>query len=124
MYSLGVTIWEIVTRAIPFADALDSDIPFMVKQDNIRPPLPDDCHAVFKELIEWCWHPEPEKRPTCAQLIEFVDKYDDEMMNPPQARFSQVTEEPVEQELPQVQSAQRTINYLSQLMGRPLFRVG
>jgi hypothetical protein len=41
--------------------------------DNERPVLPEDMHPSVKNLLELCWHREPEKRPSFSQIIDMLD---------------------------------------------------
>ena len=41
----------------------------MTKTKNLRPTLPDDMNAEFKELISDCWHGEPSLRPSFSVVL-------------------------------------------------------
>ena len=41
----------------------------MTKMENLRPTLPDDMDADFRELISDCWHAEPSLRPSFSVIL-------------------------------------------------------
>lgn len=55
-YSMGIILWELLTKQ----QKLFPDVKFMIQlEDRIlageRPPIPDDCHIEYRQLIEECW---------------------------------------------------------------------
>ncbi|QPB44429.1 Ser/Thr protein kinase [Medusavirus stheno T3] len=67
VYSFGIVLWEILTHKRPFAGE-----PLMkVSMDVIggrRPQIPGDCPKDYAKLIARCWHQNPDKRPTMAEV--------------------------------------------------------
>jgi serine/threonine protein kinase len=74
IYSYGMMIWECVTTEIPFSgmDAF-SLIGKMLKDKNLRPPIPADCHPTIESLMKRCWHSNPKKRPEFSEIIATLD---------------------------------------------------
>lgn len=78
MYSVGMTLYEIETRDIPFKSAANEAIKNMVVNKNERPDFPkvsangDEEAKKFREMIEGCWHRQPEKRFTSKKLLDFI----------------------------------------------------
>jgi len=69
VYSIGVILWELVTREFFFGEVrFMSQLEDMVLSGK-RPAIPDDCPPLFKQLIEQCWHADPEKRPECKEIV-------------------------------------------------------
>jgi len=72
IYSLGVTLWELVSRKIPFADASNpSLIPSWVSKGE-REDIPKDCPAKLASLIAACWEASPGKRPDADTVVTYL----------------------------------------------------
>jgi len=74
LYSYGIVFWEMLTGEEPYGEH-DSYNTFVkaICNDNERPEIPEDMHPSLKNLLELCWHREPEKRPTFDQIIDMLD---------------------------------------------------
>jgi len=72
IYSLGITLWELVSRKFPFEDALNSSIAIQWVQEGQREEIPSDCPHSFAKLINFCWNQEPSKRPTADEVVQFL----------------------------------------------------
>jgi len=73
VYSFGITLWEIVTRELPFADKYHSNaqIAYSVLQGE-RPKIPDYIPNNLKDLgniIKECVSADPSKRPDFEQIV-------------------------------------------------------
>jgi serine/threonine protein kinase len=64
MYSYGMVLWELASRKVPFAEVGHAAIIMRHIEKGEREDIPEDCPPSFAKLIKWCWHQEPEKRPT------------------------------------------------------------
>ncbi|MBS0349780.1 MAG: protein kinase, partial [Proteobacteria bacterium] len=67
VYSLGVVLWEIVSRKMPYAGLLVGQIISMTMQGK-RDPLPTLCPEIFRLMITACCHFEDKQRPTAEQV--------------------------------------------------------
>nr|UDO47013.1 serine/threonine protein kinase [Pandoravirus massiliensis] len=67
IYSLGIVMWEVLTRRRPYADANFVHISLDVLQGK-RPDVPEDCPPAFGRLMQKCWHHKPHKRPAAADV--------------------------------------------------------
>ncbi len=72
VFSMGITMWEMATRKIPYEKASSrSMIPFWMAQ-NKREEIPADCPPKMAHLIKWCWDTDPTKRPTAAEAVKYL----------------------------------------------------
>jgi serine/threonine protein kinase len=69
VYSLGVVLWEIVSRKLPYAGLTVGKMISKTVQGK-RDPLPSPCPEVFRLMILACWNLKPSKRPTAEQVGE------------------------------------------------------
>ncbi|KAD2806035.1 hypothetical protein E3N88_39412 [Mikania micrantha] len=77
VYSFAIVLWELLTALTPFDDMTPEQAAFAVCQKNARPPLPDSCPTVFRQLISRCWSSKPEKRPGFDEIVRILEKYTD-----------------------------------------------
>ncbi|EAY22279.1 TKL family protein kinase [Trichomonas vaginalis G3] len=69
VYAYGVLLWEIVSEDIPFRGFTGVQIAIQVAERNSRPKITDNCPKKLRQLIELCWHRDPEKRPSFKQIF-------------------------------------------------------
>ena len=64
IYSFGMVLWELLTNAIPFADAQGNTdlISKWVVTDRETETIPSDCPSELAALIKKCWAFKPEDR--------------------------------------------------------------
>ena len=72
--SYGVVLWELLTGETPYRGMNEVAVAYGVGANKLRLPLPSTCPAPIRELIEACWAPAAEARPSFAQLIERIDR--------------------------------------------------
>jgi serine/threonine protein kinase len=79
IYSFGMIMWEVMTGRRPFWDrSHDTDLIIEIV-DGLRPPIVTNAPEGYIELMEECWHSDPNKRPTANDIIEKIIKmYDNE----------------------------------------------
>lgn len=89
---MGITIWEVMARKIPFLSAkmnvmklieavqkggknsrlkITPGYNIQLFHVGLRPPLNElskECPDSLKTLMEACWHHDPEKRPSMQEL--------------------------------------------------------
>ena len=80
IYSFGVILWEIAFRCItgtygqPFSEfkqiVFDFQIIIQSAKKDVRPTIPPNCPAAYTELINLCWHKDPDSRPTTAEVYQ------------------------------------------------------
>ena len=77
MYSLAVTLWELVSRKIPFQDAEDDErIARWVRQGE-REDIPEDCPPKLASVITVCWSGDPSARPDADTVGEYLTSEED-----------------------------------------------
>eukprot|EP00039_Didymoeca_costata_P012914 m.188991 g.188991 ORF g.188991 m.188991 type:complete len:652 (+) comp15622_c0_seq12:172-2127(+) len=74
IFSLGIILWEIFTRKIPYEDIATSwEIIAGVKSGTLRPTVPDDWPPRLRTVVQWCWFPDPQGRPTAEEVISWCE---------------------------------------------------
>ncbi|XP_019621333.1 PREDICTED: leucine-rich repeat and IQ domain-containing protein 4-like [Branchiostoma belcheri] len=80
VYSFGVLLWEMITRADPYGNAINSALIRLAVTSGQRPDMtlvptgPPDVITV-SQLMQTCWSQNPEDRPTfqdCAAQLQLV----------------------------------------------------
>eukprot|EP01025_Chloroclados_australasicus_P059439 TRINITY_DN7514_c0_g2_i5.p1 TRINITY_DN7514_c0_g2~~TRINITY_DN7514_c0_g2_i5.p1 ORF type:complete len:728 (+),score=41.61 TRINITY_DN7514_c0_g2_i5:3-2186(+) len=70
IYSLGVIMWEMCTKREPWAeeDKNSFSIPSKVAVSKKTLPIPEQCPAYLKELMQKCWAWDAKERPTAEEI--------------------------------------------------------
>mmetsp|Transcript_88 Transcript_88/g.238 ORF Transcript_88/g.238 Transcript_88/m.238 type:complete len:589 (+) Transcript_88:3-1769(+) len=74
VYSFGVVMWEMWTGERPFNGMSPIQLMYQV-HEGARPPFKEE-HAFnprIKDLIERCWHADPEKRPDFEEILDELE---------------------------------------------------
>jgi tRNA A-37 threonylcarbamoyl transferase component Bud32 len=71
-YSLGVCIWELTTRRIPYEGVQSVRIITSVI-NGMRPQIPKTTPAVLTKLISLCWHTKASMRPTAGEIVKTLE---------------------------------------------------
>jgi hypothetical protein len=74
IYSLGMVFWELATARKPWDEYEDEAIILIQIKTGERPTIPSDIPEQFKQLIQDAWNHDPQKRPSCFQLMERIHK--------------------------------------------------
>lgn len=84
VYSVGMVIWELCARQIPFQDVVDdAAIPIMVRMEGERPEIPNGCPEVLMNIIRQCWKADPHERPSCADILGEMEDNDESFPEKP-----------------------------------------
>jgi len=63
VYSFGIVLWEIISRKPPFAHHSDyATFRDAICNKHERPPIPQGIEPTLVDLLNRCWHPDPEQR--------------------------------------------------------------
>jgi TPR repeat protein len=74
IYSLGMILWELSSRKVPFSEAENMAILALWKAQGEAETIPDNCPKPMAELIKYCWFNTPEKRPTAAEMVKAIQQ--------------------------------------------------
>jgi serine/threonine protein kinase len=74
VYSLGMVFWELGTERKPWDEYQDETIILVQVKIGERPTIPSNIPQPYKQLIEDAWNHDPQKRPTCFELMERIYK--------------------------------------------------
>ena len=84
-YSLGVCLWELTTRRIPYEGVQSVRIITSVI-NGMRPQIPKTTPASLAQLIALCWHTKPSLRPSAAEIVTALERISEEGLNPAEMR--------------------------------------
>ncbi len=69
IYSFSMIMWELMTGRRPFWDRChDTDLIIEIC-DGLRPPIVTNAPIGYVELMQECWHPDPNERPTATEIL-------------------------------------------------------
>lgn len=72
VYSLGMVLWELATGHRPWHEYPDEAIILIHIRLGERPTIPSDVPEQYQRWIQEAWHNDPQKRPSCFQLMERI----------------------------------------------------
>lgn len=68
VFSFGISMWEILTGEEPYANMHCGAIIGGIVKNTLRPPIPERCDSEWRNLMEQCWSPDPEIRPSFTEI--------------------------------------------------------
>lgn len=68
VFSFGISMWEILTGEEPYANMHCGAIIGGIVKNTLRPPIPERCDSEWRKLMEECWSPDPESRPSFSEI--------------------------------------------------------
>lgn len=77
VFSFGILLWELVARKLPFFGMQPMQVGIAVSQRGLRPTMPPKTPEPLIKLIKACWHEEPNKRPSMAQVQTILEAMPD-----------------------------------------------
>lgn len=70
VFSFGISLWEILTGEEPYADMHCGAIIGGILKNTLRPPIPERCDPEWRKLMEHCWSPDPDSRPSFTEITK------------------------------------------------------
>lgn len=74
VYALGMVLWEIASKRIPFDRTFFIEDVTKWVQKGIREDIPQKCPLSYAKIIDRCWKQSPEERPTAAISLHFLQQ--------------------------------------------------
>ncbi|CAN1157865.1 Probable serine/threonine-protein kinase SIS8 [Linum perenne] len=68
VFSFGIVLWEILTGEEPYANMHYGAIIGGIVNNTLRPTIPNFCDPEWRRLMELCWAPNPEARPSFTEI--------------------------------------------------------
>ncbi|KAB1210154.1 Serine/threonine-protein kinase EDR1 [Morella rubra] len=68
VFSFGISMWEILTGEEPYENMHCGAIIGGIVKNSLRPQIPENCDPEWRKLMEECWSPEPEIRPSFTEI--------------------------------------------------------
>jgi hypothetical protein len=72
VYGYGIVLWELATRDEVYKGLETTQIIAKVANENLRPPVPQDCP--WKEIMVKCWAENPNDRLEFSDIVEELNK--------------------------------------------------
>ena len=72
-YSFGMIMWEVVSKQLPFFGAAVEEVAERVVKEVLRPEIPIWCPWQYAELVQACWGPVPQRRPSFPEVLKALD---------------------------------------------------
>jgi len=74
VYSLGMLLWALATRELPFPALRGTQVMRAVRAGE-RPPVPQaPCPEVWQQLVLDCWNQHPQERPTISAVRHVLEQ--------------------------------------------------
>ena len=77
IYSFGIILWELATREEVYQGLETTQIIAKVANENLRPPVPQDCP--WKDIMVKCWAENPLDRLEFSEIVEGFNAIDLEL---------------------------------------------
>ncbi|RIB00398.1 hypothetical protein C2G38_2129972, partial [Gigaspora rosea] len=76
IYSFGIIMWEILHGKHKSLEPLDYyKFTIEVCLKGLRPHISENTARCYADLMKKCWHKEPEKRPTAAEICDIFTEW-------------------------------------------------
>eukprot|EP00522_Entomoneis_paludosa_P008991 CAMPEP_0172455292 /NCGR_PEP_ID=MMETSP1065-20121228/11993_1 /TAXON_ID=265537 /ORGANISM="Amphiprora paludosa, Strain CCMP125" /LENGTH=1049 /DNA_ID=CAMNT_0013207753 /DNA_START=294 /DNA_END=3443 /DNA_ORIENTATION=- len=79
VYSYGIVLWELATREEVYRGLETTQIIAKVANENLRPPVPQDCP--WKDLMVQCWAENPKDRLEFTEIVLKLSELSESFQN-------------------------------------------
>eukprot|EP00934_Nitzschia_sp_Nitz4_P004510 Nitzschia sp. Nitz4//scaffold89_size161592//37776//42145//NITZ4_002367-RA/size161592-processed-gene-0.189-mRNA-1//1//CDS//3329559583//4500//frame0 len=79
VYGYGIVLWELATREEVYQGLETTQIIAQVANDNLRPPIPQNC--LWKDAMVKCWAEKPSDRLDFNEIVVELNKISDSLQN-------------------------------------------
>lgn len=76
VYSYALVMFEMFTNRLPYPELNQMQLLMEVAINRKRPQLPPNAPPFIQQLINNCWHPNPDSRPTFSIILQILDGKD------------------------------------------------
>ena len=83
-YTLGMVIYETISGHRPFNKHADLTV-FVKVLGSKRPPREAGFAGSSREILKWCWTPQPSARPNVEEVLEYLEMASQSSKSPPRA---------------------------------------
>ncbi|OHS98450.1 Serine/threonine-protein kinase HT1 [Tritrichomonas foetus] len=73
VYSFGLILWEMLTKKVPFSGLESAQVIYTVVIQQSRPPIPSKTPPNLAKLIECCWSPNANERPSFERITPLFE---------------------------------------------------
>ncbi|KAF6261967.1 kinase-like protein, partial [Scenedesmus sp. NREL 46B-D3] len=80
VWSLGVVMWEMLTRDIPFQALAPQQILLGLMCGNLQLDIPEWCEPEWRGILEACMEPNPSARPSMRELARHLEAIRDQQV--------------------------------------------
>ncbi|KAE9596556.1 putative dual-specificity kinase TKL-Pl-4 family [Lupinus albus] len=74
VFSFGISLWELLTRELPYSHLTPLQAAVGVVQKGLRPTIPKNTHPRLSGLLHRCWQQDPVERPNFSEIIEILQQ--------------------------------------------------
>jgi len=75
VYSYAIVLWELFCFQKPYANSDPVKLPYQVALESKRPPLAPHIPQKFANLMDRCWHGDPEQRPEFTEICDTLASF-------------------------------------------------
>ena len=88
VYPFGIVLWELMTWMVPYTSQGEAvhhaAVVYLTVFKNERPKIPPNAELMggpcpvypeYCQLMEQCWHADPKKRPTFAEIVCVIEDF-------------------------------------------------